>query len=168
MAKASAELNTLQEKLKNNRLLVDVYDVTMEKDYVNFMIRVIRKEKPPPEKYMYSPNIDLFDTRDPDKKICFDVHIESSYLIMSQVYVTPCKLISRDYDDSKYAIGLGKKQFIQNISFGEADIEKMGRYIINTEWNIMNERTNKANFLNSNEHLCANCKCKLIGPDGFR
>ena len=125
------------EKIKNLQIIVhklneipdfaNKYDIKYEQIICTHLVRIMRKEKPIQEKYVYSPSIDIeYRT---DRSVCFDIQYDDDKRLM----VTPKTTISK-YND--YGRPFGKTEYVKNINFDQIDYNDIVKYITETSLNL--------------------------------
>jgi hypothetical protein len=143
------KLQIIFHKLNEIPEFANKYDIYLDKLITTYFVRVMRKEKPIQEKYVYSPSIDIeYRT---NRGVCFDIEWETRY---KRLIVTP-KTIFSQYND--YGHRFGKTEYEKNINFDEIDYDDIVKYITETDLIMSFRKDTTPDCLPSNEWRCSKC-----------
>ena len=147
--KEDEKLQIIVHKLNEIPEFANKYDIFLDKLITTYFVRVMRKEKPIQEKYVYSPSIDIeYRT---DRGVCFDIEWETMY---KRLIVTPKTIFSK-YND--FGQRFGKTEYVKNINFDEIDYDDIVKYITETDLIMSFRKDTTPVFLPYNEWRCSKC-----------
>ena len=179
------KLKSILEKIQEDDEFTKEYDLTMESQYSDWFITVKRKERSLEERLTYNPSVAVgIDYR--DTNMGFSIGFDGGTLLSDVVRIRPVSydsyvkrgdIIPVSYDWTGLVWKSGHnipdiKHYTQTLTFysNEVDIGAMKKYIINTEWNIMNKRTYEHDCIvpsNSKSIICECCKQKIKSQTVF-
>ena len=143
----------------------------MESQYSEeYFITVKRKERSLEERLTYNPSVAVgMDYR--DNNMGFSIGFDNCTLLSDVVRIRPVSYDSKSNWKSGHNIP-DIKHYTQTLTFYsiEVDIVAMKKYIINTEWNIMNKRSYEHDCIvpsNSKSVICDCCKQKIKSQTVF-
>lgn len=184
------KLKSILEKIQEDDEFIKEYDLMIESQYSEeYFIIVKRKERSLEERLTYNPSVavgmDYRDNTTMGFSIGFD-GFDSCTLLSDVVRIRPVTYdsyvkrgdnIPVSYDWSGLVWKSGHnipdiKHYTQTLTFysNDVDIVAMKKYIINTEWNIMNKRSYEHDCIvpsNSKSIICECCKQKIKSQTVF-
>ena len=121
-------------------------------------IQVKRKDKPPEDRYVYSPYGSDNDYH--SITFCFQIYYVNCILY------NELRAMAFSYSPergSEYSLK-GSEPHTQKLLWGEVDVPAILRYISNEEWNLTYNRVKGPNegFLASNEYRCVDCQKRMM------
>ena len=179
------KFKSILEKIQEDDEFTKKYDLTMESQYSEeYFIKVKRKERPLEERLTYNPSVAVgIDYRDINTGFC--IFLQSGFMsdvvsilpVTYDYYIKKGYIIPVYYDGSGLVLKMGRsiqgfEHYTQTLTFysNEIDIAAMKKYIINTEWNIMNKRSYEHDCIvpsNSKSIICECCKQKIKSQTVF-
>lgn len=158
-----SQLVVIMEKLKEHLIFAKDYEITKEKWFDEDVILVKRPGKSTEEKIIYDPYIGM----DYNQNFCFIILIVNTFILFSTLKIIPLSYHPNRSINSNNILqdigsGIGETPYTQTITIGDVNISDIKKYIVNTEWKIINKRTNALDYLASNEYQCSKCKCKIV------
>ena len=161
------KFKSILEKIQEDDEFTKEYDLTMESQYSEeYFIKVKRKERPLEERLTYNPSVAVgMDYR--DNNMGFSIGFDSCTLLSDVVRIRPVSYDSSSRSNWKIGHNIPDiKHYTQTLTFysNEVDIVAMKKYIINTEWIIMNKRSYEHDCIvpsNSKGIICVCCKQKI-------
>lgn len=170
-----SKLNSILEKLREDELFTDAkgYDVNVEQLLSRDILIVKRKLRPLEDRLTYNPSTALTINYN-DVDFCFKISVFESMLSTKICVQAIAHDALADNVYKKYGhhtVG-GIDCYTQEIPFYgigmTIDVDAIKKYIANTEWVILQERTNASAdvIVASNCVLCPSCAMKK--RDGYR
>ena len=159
------KLEIIVNKLNEIPEFANKYDIKLNNElpYLSYFpyVRVMHKEKPIQEKYVYSPSIVDIEYRT-DNSFCYDIQYNDEPgfgLFYKTIRITPKTIIP--YRNNDYGMPSRKiEDYNKNVNFDNIDYNDIVNYITKTDLTMWWK--SDTNYLASNEWLCSKCnsKCK--------
>ena len=156
------KLQIIVNKLNEIPEFANKYDIKLNKSYFAY-VRVMHKEKPKQEKYVYSSSIDIeYRTYN---SFCYDIQYDESVYdgYYKELRITPKTLIpfhTNDYGMTSRKI----EHYNKNVNFDDIDYADILKYITTSDLTMWWKSDTTQNYLASNEWLCSKCntKCNTV------
>ena len=159
------KLQIIVNKLNEIPEFANKYDIKLNNIFSwSPCVRVMHKEKPKQEKYVYNPSIDSIDIEyRTDNSFCYDIRYDESGFggFYKTISIIPKTLIPFHTTDS----GMPSRKiehYNKNVNFEDIDYADIVNYITTSDLTMWWKTTQ--NYLASNEWLCSKCnsKCNTV------